>query len=164
MRNIGWPSIAYRVFAVLNLIFAVVGLLFLLPDVWTVYNGALGNGPEAPYFLQAFWTMMVANICFLGLLAFGGVYLWRLNSLGVTICNITFVTEIVYFPSLGLLWAPPIPKAISMSIAAATGVANVGISTHIFCGYPLIALICLNLARRRLGRSDKPLAAVPEIG
>jgi hypothetical protein len=60
----------------------------------------------------------------------------------VKVCNILFVAEIVYFVCISL-WS-------NSSIAAATGVGNLGITVNLLTGYPIVALIGLNLENRRL--------------
>jgi hypothetical protein len=93
--------------------------------------------------------MTTVNLVLLTLLIFGGIRLLQLRTLGVGICNAAFAGEIAYFMTLGILWRAVSPS-ISMSIAAATGVGSMGLTPQLICGYPLVALIFLNLARRRL--------------
>jgi hypothetical protein len=40
-----------------NFIFASVGLFFLAASVFAIREKAVGNTPEQPYFLLAFWTI-----------------------------------------------------------------------------------------------------------
>ena len=164
MGNLRWPSVTYRIFAVANLIFVTAGLFFLLPDAWTVYNGAIANTTESPYFIWAFWIMVFANTFLLGLLALGGIFLWRLREVGVSICNFTFIAEVTFFFAIGLMWGSPMPREISMSIAGATGVGNMGISPQILSGYPLFGLLFLNWARRAQRKNDSLVAASREGG
>jgi hypothetical protein len=126
-----------------------VGLFFLAASVFAIREKAVGNTPEQPYFLLAFWTLTTVNLVLLTLLIFGGIKLLQLRTLGVVVCNAVFAAEIVYFMTLGILWRAVSPS-VSMSIAAATGVGSMGLSPQLICGYPLVALIFLNLARRQL--------------
>ena len=152
MENPKWPLITFRVFAATNFLIAILGGLFLVITVTSItHAGAWGNKPAEPYFILAFWMMFATNICFLGLLGFGGFYLLRRRMLGVTVCNVVFVAEILYFGIIGFLWGP-LPRPISMSVAAATGVGNMGLGPQLVSSYPLIALVCLNAARWRLKR------------
>jgi len=93
--------------------------------------------------------MVATNSILLALLVFGGIRLWQLKTRGVVVCNGVFVAEILYFMALGFLWNAASPS-LSMSVAAATGVGSMGLSPQLICGYPLVALVCLNLARLRL--------------
>jgi hypothetical protein len=137
------------VFAVTNFLVAMVGGFFMATYVPSVVAGSVGNSTKDPYFLQFYWPMTAMNLCFLGALVLGGIYLLKLENLGVTICNVAFIAEIVYFFSIDFFWSAPFSRAINLSAAAATGVGNMGLSPQLICGYPLIALLCLNLARWR---------------
>jgi hypothetical protein len=91
--------------------------------------------------------MVFINLCFLALLFLGGTYLFRLRPSGVTICNAVFIGEVLYFLIVGFLWS--LPRPVSTGVGAATGVGNMGLSPQLISGYPLVAFIFLNLARRK---------------
>lgn len=100
--------------------------------------------------------MALLNVCFLGLLVFGGIRLLQLRDVGVTICNFVFLAEIFYFLIVGLLWGHA-SREFAMSVAGATGVGNMGISPQLMSGYPFMALGFLNLVRwRRNKRRTAP--------
>jgi len=146
MKTFDWPAVVYRAFAIGNFLVVIVGLLFLLPTAWDIHIGTVENVPENSHFATWFWAMFLINLCFLTLLVVGGVHLFRLRPLGVTICNAVFVGEIAYFFVIGFLWS-----ALSRpdGVAAATGVGNMGLSPQLISAYPLVTLVCLNLARRK---------------
>ena len=146
MKNVNWRVLIYRLFGVLNLLFAAIGAFFEASSITAVRAGVLANTSDAPYFLAFFWIMFALNFCFFGLLALGGVYLLRLKNWGVTISNIVMTAEIVYFPLIGVAWSS-FSKTMSMSVAGATGIANVGIGFQLITAYPLFALGCLNWVR-----------------
>jgi len=148
MKTPDWPAVTYRIFAIGNFLVVLIGLLFLLPTVWSIRTAAVENVPTNSHFATWFWAMAFINLCFLALLVVGGIHLFRLRSSGVTICNVVFAAEIVYFLIIGLLWFA-LPTPISMGVAAASGVGNMGLGPQVISGYPLVALICLNLARRK---------------
>jgi len=148
MKTLDWPAVTYRVFAIGNVLVVLIGLLFLLPTAWSVRIGAVENAPANSNFAIWFWSMTSVNVCLLALLVVGGVHLFRLRPSGVTICNAVFVGEIVYFFVIGFLWSA-LRGPISMGLAEATGVGSMGLSPQVISGYPLIGLICLNLARRK---------------
>ena len=154
MKILEWPAVTYRVFAVGNVLIVLVGLLFLLPTAWSVRVGAVENAPTNSHFATWFWAMASVNLGFLALLVFGGVRLFQLRPSGVSICNAVFVGEIIYFLVIGFLWSA-LPRPVSMGVAAATGVGNMGLSPQLISGYPLVALICLNLARRKRTRTNE---------
>jgi hypothetical protein len=148
MKTLEWPAVMYRVFAIGNILAVLIGLLFLLPTAWSVRFGAVENAPDSSHFATWFWALASINLCFLALLFVGGVRLIQLRPSGVTICNAVFVGEIIYFLVIGFLWSA-LPRPLSMGLAAATGVGSMGLSPQLISGYPLVALICLNLARRK---------------
>jgi hypothetical protein len=152
MKTFDWPAVVYRAFAIGNFLVVVVGLLFLLPTAWGIHIGAVENVPENSHFAVSFWAMFVINLCFLGLLVVGGVHLFQLRPSGITICNAVFVAEIAYFLVTSFLWLA-LPKPFSMGVAAASGVGDMGLSPQLISGYPLLALIFLNLARRKRTKS-----------
>ena len=146
MTAVDWPSVTYRTVAIANFLMAAAGAFFLAQSILVV-PARLGNDPTQPHFIAAFWTMVIINMSFLALLIFGSIRLFQLRTIGITICNIVFSAEIIYFfVVLGLLWSVS-STAISMSVAGATGVGNMGIGPQLPCAYPLIALGCLYLAR-----------------
>ena len=150
MKTFDWPATTYRIFAVGNVLFVVAGLLFLIPTAFTVATGTVEDESAYPHFQYWFWTMFFINICFLSLLVVAAVHLFRLRSSGVAICNIVFAGEISYFLAIGFLW---FYLSNPGGLAGATGVGNMGISPQLLCGYPLVALACLNLARRKHGNA-----------
>ncbi len=152
MKTLEWPAVTYRVFAIGNFLAVLIGLLFLLPTAWIVGFGAVENAPTNPHFATWFWALASINLCFLALLVVGGVHLFQLRPSGVTICNAVFVGEVIYFLVIGFLWSA-LPRPVAMGLAAATGVGSMGLSPQLISGYPLAALICLNLARRTRKRT-----------
>jgi hypothetical protein len=146
MKTFDWPAVTYRAFATGNVLVVLVGLLFLVPTALSVGFGAVENVPTNSHFAAWFWAMALINLCFLALLVVGGVHLFRLWPSGVTMCNAVFVGEITYFLAIGFLWTA---LPVTSGVASATGVANMGLSPQLISGYPLFALICLNLARRK---------------
>ncbi len=155
MKTLEWPAVTYRVFAIGNFLAVLIGLLFLLPTAWSVRFGAVENAPTNSHFTTWFWALVSINLCFLALLVVGGVRLFQLRSSGVTICNAVFIGEIIYFLVIGFLWHA-LPRPVSMGLADATGVASMGLSPQVISGYPLVALICLNLARQKRKRTHAP--------
>lgn len=162
MRTGKWPAVAFRAFGIGNLVFVAIGLWAMSYPVRAATTGRMGNSPEQPYFLQAFWTMSAINMVFLILLGFTGFQLLRLRRSAVRICNVLFVAEILY--SFFIPWGAEIPRAVSNSIAAATGVGNMGTAVNLFTGYPIIALLGLNLSRWRLRNSINSLPPAIEPG
>ena len=159
MENLTLPAIVFRMFAVMNFVVVLVGAFLMATVIPSVVTGTLGNTARDPYFLRFYWPMAAMNACFLAALVLGGICLLQLKNLGVTICNVVFVAEIVYFFGLAVLWSSAFPQAISMSAASATGVGDMGLSPQLICGYPLIALFGLNVARWYRDRESRTVQA-----
>jgi hypothetical protein len=107
--------------------------------------------PTTPYVRQVYLISTFVDAGCLIMLVVGAAYLLRLNRLGLRICNTVFAIEIAWFLgsswislALGMLgrWTH-----LSLSIAAAEGIGSIGIIPQIITGYPVLALILLNLAR-----------------
>ena len=147
-----WPGGMLVGFGVANVAFAVAGLALTIPVILS-FHRTFGPSPNEPYFSQAFFVMSSVNVIFDALLGLAGVYLIRRRLRAVTFSNILFPLEIVYFISLGALWLSP---SIGISVGAATGIANMGLSLQMMTGYPIIALIGLNIARAKYRRTNSP--------
>jgi len=143
MQVARWPSFVFRGFGIANLIFACLGLRLLAWSLLALREKAIGNTSEHPYFLSVFWTMTSIDIVLLTLLIIGGIRLLQLGAVGVVVCNLVFVAEIIYFAVLNFAFP------VSRSIVAAFGPGMMALGPQLICGYPLVALVFLNLARRR---------------
>lgn len=122
--------------------------------------------PQQPYLAQVFWTMTVINAVFLVALAVGSVLLMRTDRRGLRLCNLVFAAEILYWLASGVAplylglafkrsdWA----IGMARSVGGATGIGNMGISLQILTAYPIIALVALNLAFRRIPSLTGPPA------
>jgi hypothetical protein len=158
LRNpFDWTSLTYRTVAIGNVLVVLVGLLFLVPTALKMAGGSFANSTANSYFRSWFRAMTLINLCFLTILTVGGIHLFRLGPSGVNICNAVFLAEICYSPAIGFLWYV---LPVSNGVAAATGVGNMGISPQVLSGYPVIALVFLNLAG---WKRTKALATITTI-
>jgi hypothetical protein len=158
MKTLDWPAVTYRLFAIGNILVVVVGLLFLLPTAWGVGVADMKNVPANSHFATWFWAMASINAVFLAMLVVASVHLFRLKPSGITICNAVFVGEMIYFFLIGFLWFAS-PKPVSMGVGAATGIGNTGLSPQLISAYPLVALVCLNVARWKRAKTHSIITA-----
>jgi fatty acid desaturase len=159
MEASNWPSVVFRAFGLANLVLAALGGFFL---IFTVFPGGIAkaDAAEQPYFVPFFWAMTAVNVCFLAALVVSGIRLLQLKIIGVVICNLLFVAEIVYFFFfIGLLWSSAFSERVSMSAAGATGVGNMALAPQLISAYPVLGLVCLNLARWRRRRESRQMEA-----
>lgn len=149
-----WVRRTIRGLAIVNVLLATFGLYFLATTVLCEY--ALPPDPRGPaYYPQAFYGRTIINLVFLIALLVGGTFLWRLERRGLSICNIVFGGEIIYFCldiAFGFfsMFAGGKVRLLGLSMGAAAGTGDMGISAQILTGYPIIALVGLNIAYRKL--------------
>jgi hypothetical protein len=153
-----WAARTIRAFAIVNVLLVMFGLYLLVGTVLRHYG--LPPNPSAPaYYHQAFYGRSIINLLFLLALLAGSGFLWRLKRAGLTICNAVFALEILYFVGDALLdiilWmVGGKPALFAHGLAAAGGTGNMGIGPQLLTGYPIIALIALNIAYRKLHRPE----------
>jgi hypothetical protein len=134
-----------------------------VPEFWSIASilSHLVRGPRsahldtvAPFTNQVTIVMIVINGLFLAVLILSGIWLLRLRTNAVRMCNILFSAEVVYFIGVVFLWANFLgfPEKVVRSIAAASGVGNIGIGWQLVIGYPVLSLVVLNIVRSKLGR------------
>jgi len=143
-----------RAFGALNILLATVGIYAMCEGAGSVLR-TLHNSTELPYVREAYYVMTLVDFGSLLALVIGGIDLCQLRRRGLRISNIVFVTEVAWELGTSLLplilgtingrWAP-----VGISIAGAGGIGSVGTAPQILIGYPIWALIGLNLARKSL--------------
>jgi hypothetical protein len=153
MRSAKWPSVIFRIFGLMTFLVAVVSGFFTLIPTITVEIGGAESTPDAPHFVAVFFAMVAINLAFEVLLAIAGILLWQAKTVGLTICNAIFPAEILYSLIVFALWSPGLSGGLGTSIAGATGVGNGGLVVQWITGYPVIALVVLNVLRPRLDPS-----------
>ncbi len=111
--------------------------------------------PDYPYFNVAFLVMSaICIICELTVFFFGISFV-RLKSRAFPFFVSLLVFEVVYVFSIGAFgWGYP-DRKISLSIAAATGVANGGLMWQLMTLFVLWAPILVGLARRELHQPEQ---------
>jgi hypothetical protein len=148
-----WIARTIRGFAILNVFFATLGLYFLAYTVCRIH--ARGPDPASPpYYLKAFYGMTIVNFLFLIGLLVASLFLWRLERRGRVACNIVFGGEIIYFLFCVLFSTFSFAsggrvRLFGRALGIAAGTGDMGINAQILTGYPLIALIILNIVYRK---------------
>jgi len=153
-----WAARTIRAFAIVNVLLVISGFYFLGITVLRTYGMApIPDNP--PYYAQAFYGKSLVNLLFLIALLAASRFLWRLERRGLLICNAVFILEILYFIGgeaieLALALAGGKARLIALSMGAAGGTGDMGIGPQLLTGYPIIALIVLNIAYRKLHRRE----------
>ena len=151
-RRPRWPARVLKTFGVLHVVFAVFGLYLLLglagfyvssPDVIKT------RATELPFRTEAYLLRTGINLAFLGAAAIAGFHLLRTRLSGIAISNVLYAAMLAYF--LFPIWDLFGP-AFSRAMGATAGTGDVGITPQLITGYPVLALILLNLASRSMRR------------
>lgn len=153
-----WPDGTIRLFGVLNVFFVGIGL-FLLSQSVLLFWVRPAEPFDAAYFAEAYYASTAINLCFLLGLLFTAYPLWQREQRGLWLCNLVFACEIVYILGrsiIGDLAFSPSQRAaeIGMSVAQTDGIGSMGIALQMLSGYPVIALVVLNLAYRKLRQAN----------
>jgi glucan phosphoethanolaminetransferase (alkaline phosphatase superfamily) len=134
---------------------AVLGLLYNFTSLTAVLNGGPSDLVEQhglTYFYPAFYVMSCICIACYILLLLCVADLLRVRFRRLWLFTGVLVFEVVYFFSVGMSWLIP---SVGMSIGAATGVANGGLTVQFLILFPLWAPIVVWWARMKL-EHEKP--------
>jgi hypothetical protein len=149
-----WARRLVRAFGAINALFGVLGL-YLLAWGWTeLFPSGRQGAPR--YLAQAFYAMTFVDAAFLVVTLISVPYLLRLRRSGLTICNWLFGCQVAYNVMIALVWMAPVggqrASAIQAAVVGATGIGGVGLAPEGVFVYPIIGLVFLNLAYRRLSQ------------
>ena len=138
----------------LNLAQSAVGCYALATTAVSVYRHPHIDS-AAPYFYPAFWVMSNIDATFLLVFIFVSIMLLRLHPWAAIAHTCAILALITYVFASGFLWL--LPDGVGRSIAGASGVGSAGIGVLLFFPvpylYPLISVVCVNVARFRLKRA-----------
>lgn len=154
-----WPSRVIRAFGIVGILVALFGLDNSLRTI-VRYSRLLPRTGEAAFHSLGFYVMTTVNILCLLALIVGSVGLLRVSERGRVICNVVFAFEILYFtfePIMDLFLSLAGGKAalIGDSFSRAGGTGNMGLVIQLISGYPVIALVAINVAYRKLRREKR---------
>lgn len=127
-----------RILAIACTLMAALGIIYTLGVGYFVALGPMQFDADTPYFERAYYTMASICLAFYVLLLYFGFQFWRLRTelrfwfLGL------LLAELVYFLVIGMLWRLEDEK-ISLSVAAATGLANGGLVVQGMALFPVWA-------------------------
>ena len=158
-----WPKITIRTVALANIVMGAVGL-FLQVDSVIRFSRRHQFTVAKPDEAYAYWVIVCIGFVFVSLTLLSGFFLWRTTRNGLRLCNLLFGSQLVYWVGGGILdvmlvtskseWA----HRVVMSIAAASGIGNVGLGPQLLSLYPVWVLLLLNLAYWRMRKAE------PSIG
>jgi hypothetical protein len=145
-----WRVRVIRALAMANAVFIVGGLYLLVDALRRNYEFGRFAPPE-PYYAQVFYARSLLNLGFLVGLAIASVGIWRLIPSGRRLCNTVLVGVVLYVVSVSVFevttaFCGGTLELLGRALAASGGTGNMGIAWQVYTGYPVIALIILNLA------------------
>ena len=148
-----WALNVLRGFGALDLLFVAFGLYLIASGLTAPGGFTRAPDPELPFLTEAYVLRTIINLVFLAVETVAGVLLLRGQLLGVSLSNVLFAAMMADF--LIPVW-DLFGRGFASSIAAVGGTGNMGTAPQIITAYPLIALIGLNLARRKLKKATTP--------
>ena len=148
-----WGRILIRSFGIANWFYGLTGAYLLVDGLWRVNH----FGPN-PYEAKAYYLYVAINALFLSAIFLAGYWLIQIRRRGTVFSNYVFSLEIAFWVlcevvELTLMMSGNATAAsVGKSLGAVEGIGNMGTALQFLTGYPLIALVALNLARRHLDR------------
>jgi hypothetical protein len=142
------PKIVIRVIGILSVILACLGLWYNASSFFFVLR-SFEYDSETPYFKPAFFIMsFVCVACYIALLIMGIEFV-RLKGRFRHMFAGLLIFEVAYFISIPFLSMFPV-RNFTISVAAATGVANGGLMFQFITLFPLWAPILVVWAQKRI--------------
>ena len=151
-----------RSFGIANWFCGLTGAYFLVDGLRRVNHFG-----RYPYEARAYYFLVAINAVFLLAIFLTGYWLILIRRRGVVFSNYVFSMEILFWVLSSLISlkfamsSNATAVSIGMSLGAVGGIGNMGTNLQFLTGYPLIALIALNLARRHLDRKRSWKALQP---
>jgi hypothetical protein len=150
-----WGRTLIRSFGIANWFYGLTGSYLLVHGLWRAHHFGFGSNPYEP---EAYYLYVAINALFLSAIFLAGYWLILIRRRGAVFSNYVFSMEIVFWvlsevvSSELMMSANATAVAVGRSLGATAGIGNMGTALQILTGYPLIALIALNLARRHVDR------------
>ena len=149
-----WGRILIRSFGIANWFYGLTGAYFLIDGLRRVHD----FGPR-PYAARAYYFLVTINAVFLLAIFLTGYWLILIRRRGAVFSNYVFSMEILFWVLSSLISlrlamsGNATAVSVGMSLGAVEGIGNMGTALQLLTGYPLIALVALNLARRHVDRN-----------
>lgn len=156
-----WPKATIRTIALGNVVVGAMGL-YLQTDSVVRFSQRHQFTSTRPYETYAYCILACISFVFASLALVSGFFLWRTGRAALRLCNILFGSQLVYWVGIAMLdvmlvkskseWA----HHFVMSIAAVSGVGNMGLAPQVLSLYPVWVLVLLNLAYWRMWKAEPP--------
>jgi len=149
-----WGRILIRSFGIANWFYGLTGAYFLADGLRRVHH----FGPH-PYQAKAYYFLVTINALFLLAIFLTGYWLILIRRRGAVFSNYLFSMELLFWVFSSLISLKLVMSgnatavSVGMSLGAVQGIGNMGTALQLLTAYPLIALVALNLARKRVDRN-----------
>ncbi len=164
MKN--WPALTLRIFGVLHILMGFLGIAMVAWGALAYAPQALAPNPRYPYAIPFYYAYTILGLLCLVFLIGAGVALCRLEPQGCWLSNVVLGLEIIlslaqWEAILVLLpmWGDR-AKGLTDTLLMISGIGAFD-ELQVLTGYPLIALIAINLAYRRLRGASSLPACLP---
>jgi hypothetical protein len=148
-----WGRTLIRSFGIANWFYGLTGSYF-----WVDGLRRVNHFGQYPYEAKVYYFLVTINALFLLAIFLTGYWLILIRRRGAVFSNYVFSVEILFWVLSSLVELKLVMSgnatavSVGMSLGAVEGIGNMGTNLQFFTGYPLAALIALNLARRHLDR------------
>lgn len=159
------PTVVIRAFAILNVALCAFGLWAATYGLARTASSVRAHyDPSQPYLLQVFYVDSAVDFICLVFGLISAVPLWQRKRGGLILCNLLFGFELLYLLAEGFLSlagnsSHQILGDLAWSVAGAAGIGGLGLALQYVTAYPIIALIALNMAYRKLRRTQMATGA-----
>ena len=143
-----------KVVGVFNILFGLIGIYLVADGVGRSWRHTVAATSERAYSPSGYYVPLIINLLFVSLLLASGILLLRARRKGVVLSNTVFLGEIGYWAFVLVVPLVLIGGESTKSLSQPIGsvAANMGIAPQVLVGYPLLGLVFLNLAHRKLSR------------
>jgi hypothetical protein len=147
-----WGRKALRIFGTLHITMSGLGFIMIVETLTIALPRDLRGRPADPYFMVFFLMGIIASLFCLVLLAAAGVALRRDDPRGVRWSNIALTAELAWVvlravAGSTLLMSTGLARLVGRSMVSAW-LGDAGFVIQVLTGYPVIALVAVNLASR----------------
>src|ERR1700733_9751934 len=138
-----WGKVVLRTVGAIKVAAVAFGVYCLSSPFYPILSGRMASPGVVPFLRSAYGAMLVINLLFLGVLLVTAIRFIQARSTAVNLYSITVLLLGVYCVGVHLLWRAG--HGIGLSVAAATGIGNMGIAPFVFLfveplAYPLASM------------------------
>ncbi len=156
-----WGRVVLRTVGVINAAAVALGGYCMISPFYPVLTGRLTAPDVAPYLRSTYGAMLLINVFFLVVLLVTAIRFIQTRLSSVNLYSLTVLLLVVYCVGLHMLWRAG--RGIGLSVAAATGIGNMGIAPFVFVFvepliYPIASVVLVQVLKQRCSTAPIPAA------